>query len=145
MTKTDRFMLKSAVHLLFVMNSRVLLARRYNTGYEDGNYSVPAGHIDGGESVRAAAVREALEEIGVVVSLEDLRFGHVMHRRSDDERIDFFFVVSKWSNEPRIAEPDRCDELHWADPDVLPDNTVPYVAEGIRLALSGQVFSEYGW
>ena len=47
-----------AVHLFLVQDGRILLLRRYNTGYEDGNYSVVAGHIDGGEKLKSAMVRE---------------------------------------------------------------------------------------
>jgi 8-oxo-dGTP diphosphatase len=106
---------------------------------------VPAGHLDGAETVRSAATREAREEVGISIAEDDLEFGHVMHRQGDDERIDFFFVTRAWTGEPRIAEADRCDELRWAEPTRLPANTIPYVAEGIRLTLRGQAFSEFGW
>ena len=56
-----------ASYLLLVRDTEVLLSRRFNTGYEDGNYSLPAGHVDKGESVADALVREAKEEIGIDV------------------------------------------------------------------------------
>ena len=54
----NRFKLVVAVHLILIENGKILLLRRYNTGYEDGNYSVVAGHIDGNESVIKAMKRE---------------------------------------------------------------------------------------
>jgi len=44
----------SACHLFLRRDDQILLLRRFNTGYEDGNYSVIAGHIAHGEDVIAA-------------------------------------------------------------------------------------------
>lgn len=38
----ERFKLVVAVHLILIQNNQILLLRRYNTGYEDRNYSVVA-------------------------------------------------------------------------------------------------------
>lgn len=133
------------VHLLFFRDNRILLLRRFNTGFEDGNYSVPAGHLDGDETVRMAAQREALEEIGVHIEIEEIDFASVMHRRSDDERVDFFVHVKKWQGGPYNAEPNKCDELRWYDQDELPENTIPYVRKAIRNYLDGISFEEFGW
>jgi len=105
------------VHLLFYRDGQVLLLRRFNTGFEDGNYSVPAGHLDGGETVRMAAQRKALEEVGVHIDIKDIDFATVMHRKSDDERVDFFVHIKTWEGKSFNAEPDKCDELHWCDMD----------------------------
>ena len=122
-----------------------MLLHRYNTGYEDGKYSVPAGHLDGGETVRVAAVREALEEIGVHIDIEDMTFASVMHRKSDDERIDFFFHIKAWDGEPFNAEPDKCDELRWCEVNALPEEIIPYVKWVIQNFRKGIVFEEFGW
>lgn len=133
------------VHLLFFRENQILLLRRFNTGFEDGNYSVPAGHLDGDETVRMAAVREAFEEIGVHIEVEDIAFATVMHRKSNDERVDFFVHVKAWDGEPFNSEPNKCDELRWCNLNVLPENTVPYVRRAIRNYLDGTSFEEFGW
>lgn len=33
----ERFKVITAVHLILIENNKILLQRRYNTGYEDGN------------------------------------------------------------------------------------------------------------
>jgi len=135
----------ATVHLLFFRDNQILLLRRFNTGFEDGNYSVPAGHLDGDETVRMAAVREALEEIGVQIDLRDIAFATVMHRKSNDERVDFFVHIKTWSGEPFNAEPDKCDELRWCDVHSLPDNTIPYVKQAIHNYMKDIPFEEFGW
>ena len=133
------------VHLLFFRENQILLLRRFNTGFEDGNYSVPAGHLDGDEPVRVAGQREALEEIGVHIDLEDIIFANVMHRMEGDERVDFFVHIKVWNGEPFNAEPNKCDELRWCDMDALPENIVPYVKQAIQNFRDGVVFEEFGW
>ena len=133
------------VHLFFFRENQILLSRRFNTGYRDGEYSVPAGHLDGDETVRAAAAREAEEEIGVRIEAGDIRFSSAMHRIEGDERVDFFVHIQKWEGEPFNAELDKCDDLRWVDIGELPDNTIPYVRRAIANHLNGITFEEFGW
>lgn len=135
----------TTVHLFFFRSDEILLLRRFNTGYRDGWYSVPAGHLDGGETVLAAAVREAREEIGVGIDPSALTFSSVMHRNEGDERIDFFVHVHAWEGEPVNAEPDKCDELLWTPLDVLPENLIPYVKRALENHVNGVRFDEFGW
>ena len=142
---SERFRAKVAVHVFLVREGSVLLLRRANTGYEDGNYSVPAGHLDGDESATSAAAREALEETGVVIDTATLRFVGLMHRKSNDERIDFFFESTAWSGVVANTEPEKCEELAWYPFDNLPPNVVPYVRRAIENYRAGIVFEEFGW
>lgn len=114
----ERFKLVTAVHLILIEDGKILLQRRYNTGYEDGNYSVVAGHIDGNESVIKAMQREALEEAGIKIKEEDLEIVHVMHRKTPnresidyfltckkyDGKIDIIWMVKIWKLEDRVVE-----------------------------------------
>ncbi len=133
------------VHLLFFRGDQILLLRRFNTGYADGQYSVPAGHLDGGETVMAAAAREAAEETGLRLDTQDLAFSSVIHRMEEEERVDFFVHVRRWQGEPINSEPDKCDELRWEKIDELPDNLIPYVRQGIQNHRAGIAFYEFGW
>lgn len=140
-----KFRLPVAVHLLLVHDGKILLLRRQNTGYQDGNYSIVAGHIDGSETLKAATVREAKEEAGVELGQKDLVFKLVMHKREDDERMSFFFESKKWQGDITNTEPEKCDDLTWFPLDSLPPNTVPYVREAIRCYQNGITYSEFGW
>lgn len=131
------------VHLLFFREDQVLLLRRFNTGYADGLYSVPAGHLDGGETVMDAAAREAEEEVGIKIGAGDMAFSTVMHRIEEDERVDFFIHVRQWNGEPFNAEPDKCDDVCWADVNQLPANMIPYVRQALGNHLSKIPFDEF--
>jgi len=133
------------VHLFFFRGSQILLIRRFNTGYADGQYSIPAGHLDGGETVIAAAAREAMEEVGVRIDPPDIEFSSVMHRLDGEERVDFFLKIRDWAGEPANTEPDKCDDIRWVDVNELPANTIPYIRQALRNHFQENRFDEFGW
>jgi 8-oxo-dGTP pyrophosphatase MutT (NUDIX family) len=57
-----------------------LFIRRFNTGWSDGYYSLPAGHIEANESPLRAVIREVKEEIGLDLSPEKVLFKHVQYQ-----------------------------------------------------------------
>lgn len=133
-----------ASYIIFKQDDKVLLARRCNTGYRDGEYILPAGHVEEAEFAMEAAIREAQEEVGVEIKPEDLAPAHVMHRHcGDHERVDFFFTTKKWAGEIKNTEQDKCDDLQWFNLDQLPANTIPYIRSALERHLAGQFFSEF--
>ena len=141
----ERYKLIASVYLLFIKDGKILLLRRANTGYEDGNYSVVAGHVDEHESLTHAAIREAKEESGVTIQPDDLNVTTTMHRRELDGRLDFFFAVKKWAGELANKEPNKCDDLSWFPLNNLPSNTIPYIKQAIECSQKGIIYSEFGW
>jgi 8-oxo-dGTP diphosphatase len=148
-SRPNRFRLIAAVHLLLIREGRILLLRRANTGYEDGNYSVIAGHLDGDETVYAAIQREASEEAAITIESDDLRMVGVLQRRAatadDDERIDFFLTASNWSGVIHNAEPAKCDDLAWFSLADLPTNIIPYVRQALNNYRAEIWFATSGW
>jgi ADP-ribose pyrophosphatase YjhB (NUDIX family) len=140
-----RFTLITDVHLLLYNDNRILLLCRQNTGYEDGNYSVVAGHLDGQETARHAMVREAREEAGIAMHVDDLTLAHIMHRRAQEERVSLFFTTPRWQGEPRNMEPQKCSHLAWFPVTQLPTNMVPYVVAALERSRRGLHYSEFGW
>ena len=134
-----------AVHVFLLRGREVLLLRRCNTGFEDGRLSVVAGHVEPDESATAAAIRETREEVGIALAASDLRVVGVMHRRSSEGRIDFFFASELDAQEPRNAEPSKCSELLWSSVDAPPSDTIPYVRAALANFRRGVWFDEFGW
>ncbi|WP_044642163.1 NUDIX hydrolase [Risungbinella massiliensis] len=143
--KKERFCVPVTIHVFFRKGDQILLLRRFQTGYQDGNYSVVAGHLDGDETVIQAAIREAKEEAGVDIEETDVHMVGVMHRRSDSERIDFFAEITKWSGEIENREPNKCDDLRFFPVEELPVNTIPYVRQAISNYLQNKWFDLAEW
>lgn len=145
MDANDRFKMIASSYLILVNDGNILLSRRYKTGYEDGNYSLPAGHVEEGETLTHCMAREAREEIGVMVPSEQYALVHVMHRKYMDIRMDFFFAADIGNQKPIIHEPEKCDDLRWFPLTELPVNTIPYIRHAIECYQKKIFYSEFGW
>ncbi|MEI6532530.1 MAG: NUDIX domain-containing protein [Candidatus Roizmanbacteria bacterium] len=140
--KNIRMSARVAVYGFLMKDKNVFLMRRYNTGFADGNFSVPAGHVEADESITQAMVRELKEETGIDVNENDLHLAHVMKRKSTESiYIDFFFVISKWDGQPHNRELDKCDLTEWCLMDELPQNILGYINDALNSYKEGILFS----
>lgn len=124
----------TAAFVLIERDGKYLFVRRANTTWMNDHYGLPSGKVEKHEGFRAAAVREAQEEVGVTVRPEDLEFATVAWRDAADsqdnpdmEWCDVLFYAKAWSGEPYNAEPHLHDEIAWFSLDALPENTVPHI------------------
>lgn len=123
-----------------------MLIKRSNTGWMDGFYSVPAGALDGKETLTQAVIREAREETGIKVKIGNVQMVHTAHNTTEgDEWIGAFFVTKKWQGEPKVMEPQKHSEVSWVNIKSLPKNTIPYVKQAIKRYCKNIQYSEYGW
>ncbi|MFK3980575.1 NUDIX domain-containing protein [Micromonospora sp. NPDC050397] len=125
----------------------ILLTERAGGIYLSGHWSVPGGKVDDGEPVTLAAIREVAEETGITLLPRHLTFIGVTHHLPPhrDSRIGFAFLATGWEGEPRNIEPEKCSQLAWYAPDSLPDPTMPYTQEVVRLYREKESFSLHGW
>jgi 8-oxo-dGTP diphosphatase len=131
-----RFQVVPAAYVLLRRSAdgveQVLLQLREGTGYMDGHWAAAAaGHVEAGESVLEAAVREAAEELGIGIDPADLVPLCAMHRTVAphgpiDERVDFFFECRSWGGQPRLQESEKSVDLRWFDLGALPEPVVPH-------------------
>jgi 8-oxo-dGTP diphosphatase len=137
-----------ASYLILKRGEEILMLRRFNTGYRDGQYSFVAGHVDENETFTDALIREAREESGLEILPEKVKTVHIMHRKSDfdgSQRVDVFHMVEDFEVEPQNMEPDKCDDLSWFEIDDLPENIIPYIRSAIDHIKKGSFYSEHGW
>lgn len=145
--KAPRNAAVTSSYLFLRKDGKTLLIKRQNTGYEDGNYQVPAGHVDAGELPTQAIIREAREEIGIDLASENLKFVHTSFRPKHDntgDRVDYFFEASRWRGEVINAEPHKCSELKWADSNEFPPNITLHIRVALEAVERGEPFSEIG-
>ena len=135
------------VHLILTEGRKVLLLRRANTGFADGSWSVPGGALEDGETLPAAAAREAKEEVGIIIDPADLAFAHLCHHADPDglSRIGVFFAASRWEGKPVNAEPGKCSQIAWHELSELPGDIVSYVRTGLTAYGRGMAFSLDRW
>ena len=82
---SERYAVSPAVYVILERENvqtgmtETLFMRRSGTGYMDGHWGLPAGHLDPDESLVTGASRELHEEAGVRVEPSELDFVHVAH------------------------------------------------------------------
>lgn len=120
---------------------QILLSKRKNTGYKDGEYELPGGHLEENEDLYEAMIREAKEELGISLNRQDLKIVHIMHHYIG-KRMNFILEIEKSNLEPRIMEVDKCEELKWVEINNLPENTMEKVKIIIGYIEKGELYSK---
>lgn len=134
-----------AVYLILEnQKNQVLLLRRFNTGWGDGQFSLPAGHVEIGETVIQALIRETQEEIGLNLEELDIQLVHIQYRdpKHEDPRVDFFFHVKMINPVFTNREPHKCDLLKWFSQEKYPKNLIANVSDALVAFQNKQYFSQ---
>jgi 8-oxo-dGTP diphosphatase len=140
---SDRTSYFIAVYVVFLKDDMVLLHRRKNTGWLDGWYDAPAGHLEPGESFLEAAVREAAEETGVKITPNNLELFHIGQAETNRLYTYLMFRVKNWEGEPKLVEPDKAEDLNFYPLDKLPSKIPPYTRSGIENVKSTGISFSY--
>ncbi len=131
----------SVVACIVDEQERILLTRRCVAPF-CGQWVMPGGKIDHGESILAALHREVREEVGLEVRVEGLIdvFEHV---RVGDEEDHFVILYYRATPLGGTLRPNggECTEAVWMPPERLPDLDLP---PGTRHILS-RLFPVLRW
>ncbi len=143
-TKKPKGTVSFATVLMINEQSEVLLLRRKGASFGDGQYCLPGGKIESGETAAEAACREVQEEVGV--QLVDPQLVHVVDRQGPEtEFYVFVFRADSWRGIPNNGEPDKCDDLKWFSCNRLPEKMIPAHRQAIERIIQGTHYSEHGW
>lgn len=150
----ERFKTLSAVMLLLTRineqgQEEILLQKRKNTGWMDGYWDFSAsGHVENNESMKMATIREAKEELGIEAKMEDLEFISMLHQKTPSTGEIYYnahFKITNWQGEPKVNEPDKCEEIKWFTLDNLPENLINLRKQAIENHRNHILYDEYGW
>lgn len=142
--KKDRERFLSSIYLIIKDgNGNILLQRRQGTKLWPGFLALPAGHLDIGENVYEAAVREAKEELDIDISVNNISDTFVVNRRNKtlEPYFDVYFVLNGYNGNIKINEPDKCSMLKWVNINDLPNDMIGFEKEAIYNYLNGIKFS----
>jgi ADP-ribose pyrophosphatase YjhB (NUDIX family) len=115
--------IKVGVEAFVLAGDQLLLGHRRG-GAGEGEWGLPGGHLEPGETPAAGLCRELREELGIAVEPPDLRLvaivddpanvgGHYLH---------VGFVVTRFTGTIAVTEPAKCGEWRFFPLDRLPPN-----------------------
>lgn len=127
----ERQWVKLVVYVLLERDGKILLGKRKNA-FGEGHYSMPAGHIEEGETVFKCAKRELVEETGI--STNEFEFKCVrllkpyeINGVKADPYVAFLVMAKDWKGEPKTMEPEKNEGWQWHQLNKLPEPLFPPV------------------
>ncbi len=133
-----------------ILTARLILEYRDHTLYlaqtkNNGNgFTLPGGKIEGEEFAKAALVREAREEAGIILSEKSLKLVHIIHKRlHSTTEIIFFFHTTKWSGELEVKELDRFKDAVWYPNDEPPKRLPAVLKFAMEKINKKKIFSQF--
>lgn len=137
---SDRYEIVAVVHTLVWDESgqNLLLLERANTGLMDGRHTLPGGHVQSGESMVIAAMREVREEVGI--ELNEILPCCVLPFAGG---VNFVFSSATWRGSVRNVEPEFCAAVGWFNRKQLPESTVPWLPKVLELYDTGDWFYDF--
>lgn len=126
------------VNVFVLHNGKILLGKRKNCAGE-GTWGLPGGHLEEGEAMVDAGIRELMEETGL--SAGSMKFIHLINdRRQDQHYIQTGFLAEGVEGEVILAEPDKCECWEWFNVDDLPTEIFHGHITLINAYTSNQIF-----
>ena len=103
------------VGVIVVRRGKILIGRRNGkNGYN--TWSMPGGHLDVGETPQCTAVREVLEETGLVVANPQfIGYTNDIFPEAQKHYLTLWMVAEYISGEPKVTSTHEMDSFVWAN------------------------------
>lgn len=135
--------------VMILKDERVLLGKRHpdpqkadSALHGEGNWTMPGGKMDFGESFEEACFRETLEETGVKINKKKIRFISLTNDIvSDAHFVTIGFLCQDFEGKPKVMEPAEITQWHWFPIEELPRPLFPPSEKILKNYLRKQVYN----
>ena len=107
-----------------VRDNKILLGRRGNVAGK-GTWALPGGHLEFIERADECICRELAEETGLIINPKDIKLVALTDDLQPENNIHYLhitFEVNIGDQEPRLLEPNECEEWKFFNLNELPTN-----------------------
>jgi len=119
---------KIGCEIIIVKDGQVLLGKRGQAAYGTGTWALPGGHLELQERLVDAICREVKEELDGNITPDDVELVSIVddiNQDADRHYIHVTFELADPAFEPRLMEPDYCQEWRYFPLPELPGNIFP--------------------
>ncbi len=127
---------KVGVSILIRHGNLVLMGQR-KAGHAGGFWGPPGGHLEGGESFEACAIREVEEETGIILPKAVLwKAVNTIYQHEQKHYVVLTMLADMpTGQEAKAIEPEKCDGWYWFDWSTLPSPLLP----GIEILVDSEL------
>lgn len=94
---------------IIINGNEILLMERRNS--KEHFFVFPGGHVEDGETIEGAIVREAMEETSVTVKITKKLYTHFYNSSNKWESTQFFYLCSYLSGEPQLGDANEKEDM----------------------------------
>jgi 8-oxo-dGTP diphosphatase len=111
---------KVGTGVIVIKDNKVLVGKRKGA-HGAGYWCFPGGHLEYQETIEDCAHREVMEETGIKIkNVRISTFTNDISKEEDYHYITLYLVADYESGEPKVMEPEFCEEWGWFEWDKLP-------------------------
>jgi len=121
-------------------DGKILLGKRKGS-FGAGEFAFPGGKLGYMESLEACARRETKEETGLEIdNVRFLRIYNFKHQGDPEHYLDVGLAADWKEGEPKLLEPDKCENWNWYDIKNLPEPLFGAIPTYIEAHKTGKNF-----
>jgi 8-oxo-dGTP diphosphatase len=136
--------------VMILRDNKILLGKRHDDPdkasselHGEGTWTMPGGKMHFGETLEEGIARETLEETGIKINQDKLKFISLTNDRvSDAHFVTIGFLCENFEGEPRVMEPDEITEWRWFGLNTLPEKIFFPSAEILKNYLDNTVYKK---